>query len=509
MSEVRQAFLAEPFSAACFETVPDACGFVIAGASGDLAKRKLIPALYQLYRQQLMPNGFYILGFARSAYTTDDFRRYLSEEVSHQPDDWAGFIRHIHYQPVDYADASAFRSLSEALIRLGDQYGTQNRLFYLATPPTAATALIVALGEAGLLTETALERRWVRLITEKPFGTSLATAHAARLAMQRYLQEHQIYRIDHYLGKETVQNILISRFANTLFEPLWNRQYVDHIQITAAEAIGIETRAGYYEQAGAVRDMFQNHILQVMALVAMEPPSVFAADRYRDEKVKLLRSIRPLSLAPDTDAIRGQYSAGGAQPAYRAEPGVSPTSQRETYAALRLFVDNWRWAGVPFYLRSGKSLTNRLTEVAVHFKPVPHSMFQPLLPEQLSTNTLVFAIQPEEGIHLSLEAKRPGPRLCMGCLKLRVNYRDLDEPCPSPERLDAYARLLLDAMSGDQTLFVRADDVEQAWTLLDPLLSAWERQPEKYPLHSYPAGTAGPKAADELLAKDGRRWRPL
>ena len=509
MSDAMQAFLAEPYSGSCYETVPDPCGFIIFGASGDLTMRKLIPSLYQLYRQQLLPACFYVLGCARSAFDDASFRQHLGETIV-EKEQWSAFAEHIHYLAGDYTSPDFYHSLNERLASLSLYYGTDNRLFYLATPPAVVLPVIAGLGDAGLLAGAEPQNRWVRVIVEKPFGTSLATARTALKTLHQYLAEHQIYRIDHYLGKETVQNILISRFANTLFEPIWNRQYIDHVQITAAETIGIVSRAGYYEHTGAVRDMFQNHMLQMLALVAMEPPSAFSADRYRDEKVKLLRALRPVSLIPDEDAVRGQYEAGPGQAAYRAEPGVAPASTRETYSALRLFVDNWRWAGVPFYLRSGKCLTARRTEVAVHFKQIPHSMFFPLRPEQLAANTLVFTIQPDEGIHLSLETKRPGPKLCMSCLKLRVHYHDLSQVQDNAGvMLDAYARLLLDAMGGDQTLFVRNDDVEQAWTVLDPLLAAWEDNPDRYPLHPYEAGSTGPAAADELLARDGRRWRPL
>ena len=506
MPETMQAFLAEQYGSTCYETVPDSCGFIIFGASGDLTSRKLIPSLYQLHCQHMLPTCFYILGCARSTFDDDSFRLHLADLIPDK-EHWNSFAAHIHYFAGDYADQAFYPKLQERLNELARQYGTQNQLFYLATPPAVVLPVITGLGNAKLLKEDAADKDWRRVIVEKPFGTSLVTAREAFSVLGRHLTERQLYRIDHYLGKETVQNILISRFANTLFEPIWNRQFVDHIQITAAETIGIGSRAGYYEQAGAVRDMFQNHMLQMLSLVAMEPPASFDADRYRDEKVKLLRAIRPVSLAPDEDAIRGQYDAVPGQVAYRSERGVAADSQRETYAALRLFIDNWRWAGVPFYLRSGKCLAGHRTEVAVHFKQIPHSMFVPIRPEQLAANTLVFTIQPDEGIHLSLETKRPGPKMCMSCLKLRVHYHDLEEE--RTKTPDAYARLLLDAMGGDQTLFVRNDDVEQAWTILDPLLAAWEQHPERYPLHTYAAGTNGPAAADELLTRDQRRWRPL
>ncbi|GAB4369274.1 MAG: glucose-6-phosphate dehydrogenase [Deltaproteobacteria bacterium] len=506
----------------CIEATPSPCGIVIFGASGDLTRRKLIPSLFNLSRQGLMPRDFYILGclsYGDSPATDEVFREAVRNALREKHPDLPGealedFAGRCAYLPGDYRDPGMYSALAERLKALDSRHDTSGRhLYYLAVPPALHGPIVERLGASGLVREEKDGERWERVVVEKPFGRDLASARELGGKLRSVLTERQIYRIDHYLGKETVQNILMLRFANALFEPLWNNRYVDHVQITAAETLGVEHRAGYYDQAGALRDMFQNHMLQMLALVAMEPPSVFEADRYRDEKVKLLGAIRPFPGNPDELGrllVRGQYRAGTtdgtAVPGYPEEPGVAPGSTTETYVAMKLLVDNWRWAGVPFYLRSGKRLARRISEIAVTFKPVAHSIFLPNLPELHAPNVLVLNIQPEEGISLTMEAKRPGPKTCMGSLTLEFDYRTVFGVEP-PE---AYERLLLDCMLGDQTLFVRTDGMETSWSLLTPVLETWMDSSvdgRVAPLGSYTAGSWGPPEADTLLANDGRRWR--
>jgi glucose-6-phosphate 1-dehydrogenase len=412
----------------------------------------------------------------------------------------------LYYATIDYGDPSTYRALKARLLDPEKKHHTVgNRIFVLAVPPTVFETVIANLGEAGLSRE---EGCYSHVVIEKPIGRDLASAERLNALLRKYFEEKQIYRMDHYLAKETVQNILMFRFANAIFEPLWNRRYIDHIEITVAESIGVEHRAGYYEQAGVIRDMFQNHILQLLALTAMEPPSRFMADRVHDEKVKVFRSIRPFMLDRlDETVVLGQYGRGTIEGrevvAYREEEGVSPDSTTPTYAAMKVYIDNWRWQGVPFYLRSGKRLAVRKAEIEIHFRPVPHLMFSHTLrQEDINANTLVLRIQPNEGIGLNLQAKRPWSRVCLDTVLMDLPYRNV-------LMLEDYARVSFDSMEGDQMLFARGDAVKVSWELLTPLIEALERQTRKDAFPNYAAGSAGPAQAAELLRRDRRVWRPL
>ena len=502
-----QAYVREQLS---YEQKPDSCTIVIFGASGDLTHRKLMPALFALHMKKMLPERVSILGVARSNITDEEFcgmvRKAVTGIEGGNEADVDSFCRRCSYLAGHYDSPTLYDRLSAALDSLEQTYHTnRNCLFYLATPPNLFLTITEGLSNAGLTAETS-RRAWSRVVIEKPFGRDLASSRMLDMALKRHLSESQIYRIDHYLGKETVQNILILRFANAIFEPLWNRKYIDHVQITVAEELGVENRAGYYEQAGALRDMFQNHMIQMLSLTAMEPPAKFEANRYRDEIVKLIRAIRPFSgNSLSENIVRGQYigSDDGSMPAYGQEKGVAPQSATETFVAMKLFIDNWRWQGVPFYLRSGKRLHNKVSEIAIAFKPVPHSIFDPITPADLSPNMLVLKIQPEEGIGLKLEAKTPGPKLSMNALTLNFAYKDIFG-ATTP---NAYERLLLDCMTGDQTLFVRSDAVELSWELFMPVLDAWEKDAGTSPLRFYPAGSWGPVEAHELIGQDGHTWR--
>jgi glucose-6-phosphate 1-dehydrogenase len=502
-----QTSLQEQF---CLESRADPCGMVIFGASGDLSMRKLFPALFRLRQAGRLPESFYVVGLGRTELSDDAFRdRVLSslKEAAPEadPDLLKRFARVFHYVTGRYDDPAAYQALAARMKSLDADYKTRsNRLFYLSLPPSLYVTVVQGLGGAGLHRQKTGGLGWSRIIIEKPFGTDLATAGRLTEEVSEVFHEDQTYRIDHYLGKETVQSILVFRFANVLFEPVWNRNFVDYVQITAAEEIGIGHRAGYYEEAGVLRDMFQNHLLQLLCITAMEPPSSFAADRVRDEKSKVLRSIRPFPSDRLEDwAVRGQYgpgaSGGKPVPGYRQEPDVAAGSRTETFAALKFHIDNWRWQGVPFYLRSGKRMARRVTEVAVHFKHVPHLLFEPLKPTDIMPNVLVLRIQPEEGISMCFETKHPGPKLCMSAVTMDFNYETSFGQPP-----EAYERLFLDAMSGDQTLFTRSDWVELSWALLTPLLERWKSAAAP---DIYEAGGWGPAASDALLARLGHTWR--
>jgi glucose-6-phosphate 1-dehydrogenase len=497
------------------ERVPDPAAFVLFGATGDLAHRKVVPALYQLWRTHLLPHEFTLVAVGRRPYTDDAFRADLKASLDRYSrvlpvdrDTWDDLASRIVYHRGDFSDASSFEALAARLDQLDRDHGTRgNRLFYLAAQPSAFPQIVAQLGRVGLDHERH-EGGWRRVVIEKPFGRDLNSAVRLNREVGKVFRERQVYRIDHYLGKETVRNLLVFRFGNGIFEPIWNRRHIDHIQITVAESIGIESRGAFYEETGASRDFLQNHLLQLLSLVAMEPPTTFEADALRDEKVKIIRAITELT--PEQvrrDVVRGQYGPGWAeaQPvnAYREEPEVDPASETETFIAARLTIDDWRWSGVPFYLRMGKRLPKRATEIAIQFKEVPHQLFQDsaTVPEP---NLLAMRIQPDEGIMLRFGAKVPGLGIDVRNVTMDFTYGSAFQT-DSP---DAYETLILDALLGDASLFTRADEVEQAWSIVDPVIDAWAQMPAPdFP--NYYAGTWGPEAADDLLAREGRRWRRI
>ena len=487
------------------------CAMVIFGATGDLTKRKLVPALCNLARAKLLSAQFALVAVARAQMTPDAFRDKLLGEAEEllgapiEPDlrDW--LAARLSFVSGTFDDPSTYERLGQALASADERFGTAgNRLYYLATPPDFFALIADQLHRAALTREES--GQWRRLVIEKPFGEDLSSARELNRSLAQVLTEQQIYRIDHYLGKETVQNLMIFRFANGIFEPIWNRRYVDHVQITVAETVGMEGRGGYYDTAGALRDMVQNHLFQLLALTAMEPPGSFHANAVRDERVKVLQAVRPFGREDvERSAVRGQYGEGSAQgqsvPAYRAEPKVAPDSTTETFAALRLQIDNWRWADVPFYLRTGKRLPKRVSEIAIQFKAAPVVLFRELGRQRLDPNILIVRIQPNEGIALRFGAKVPGQGLDIGTVRMDFNYADYFHSTPST----GYETLLYDAMNGDQTLFHRADSVEAGWAVVTPILEAWASRPCDFP--NYAAMTWGPDAAVELMARDGRSWR--
>jgi glucose-6-phosphate 1-dehydrogenase len=493
-----------------FERRAPECAIVIFGASGDLTRRKLMPALYRLAYDRRLSAGFAVIGISRSPLTDDAFRkrmldavRQFSENTKVEEEVWNAFARGLFYVSGDIGDAALYQRLREKLAAVEQERHTGgNVLFYLSTQPSQYAPAAEGIGAAGL---DKGEGGWRRLIVEKPFGHDLASARELSDSLHRVFDEAEIYRIDHYLGKETVQNILAFRFANGIFEPVWNRRYVSHVQITAAESIGVEGRGAYYQEAGALADMVQNHLLQVMATISMEPTASFRAASVRDERSKLLRSIRPMS--PEQiceNTVAGQYGpariGGEEAPGFRQEPGVDPQSQTDTYAAATFFVENWRWAGVPFYLRTGKRLPKRVTEIAIQFNPAPLAIFDGQS-VQCSPNLLIVRIQPEEGISLKFLSKRPGAGMHLRPVSMDFNYgSSFGERSPS-----AYETLLLDAIMGDATLYTRQDMVEASWAVVEPIQNVWRETKHDFP--NYPAGSWGPAAADAMLARRGHEWR--
>ncbi len=495
----------------CELEIPDPFCLVIFGASGDLTQRKILPSLYRLYMHGLLPEHFFILGAARTDMTEGAFRELMGEKAAtafaedFSRSQWDEFASRLHYLRVDYEKAEAFPSLKEKIGFLEKRHQMKgDRIFYLAIPPDIYEPVIANLGSSGLSLE---EEGFTHIVIEKPIGRDLESAKRLNAVLGGSFRESQIYRMDHYLAKETVQNIIMLRFANLIFEPIWNRSYIDHVQISVSETVGVEQRSGYYERSGVLRDMFQNHLLQLLALTAMEPPALFEAERVRDEKMKVLRSIR--NFAPDRIeefAVAGQYGSGrigGTEvPGYREERGVAPDSMTPTFGALKLFIDNWRWDGVPFYLRSGKRLSKRKAEISVHFKRVPHLLFLSAIERGVEPNVLVMRVQPKEGVNIIFQAKTPGSRVCMSPVDMDFSYR-------KKFSLSDYERVLLDCMQGDQMLFVREDGVERAWELMNPVVEWTESEGFPGNLAGYAAGSDGPREASLLIERDGRRWRKL
>ena len=498
---------------------PEPCAVVIFGATGDLTQRKLLPTLAHLFHDHPLPQGFSIVAFARRPMNDEQWRgmaldsinKYMPEDDKLDSKAQHDFAQRMYYCQADFNDRQGYQKLADLLDKLDEEKGTQgNRLFYLATPPTLDSEIIHQLGGAGLArpghTSDEDEQAWARLIIEKPFGRDLASAQKLNREIARVFRENQTFRIDHYMGKETVQNILALRFANGIFEPLWNQKFVEHVQILVAESLGIGSRSEYYEESGAIRDMVQNHIMQVLCLTTMEAPVAFDADAIRDEKVKLMRAIplfSPEEVAQRT--VRGQYTAGvidkAPQVGYKEEHGVAPNSTTETYVALKLFIENWRWAGVPFYIRTGKSLPKRSTEVTIQFKRVPHQLYKPNETKGLVPNRLTIRIQPDEGMSLKFAAKVPGAARVLNDVDMNFSYASafgIESP-------DAYERLLADCMLGDSTLFIRRDEVETSWRIIDSITNAWKNMPPDT-IYPYKAGTWGPPEADALIQKDGYEW---
>jgi len=495
---------------------------VIFGAAGDLTKRLVVPALYNLVEAKSLPEEFRLIGVDLASKTTEQWRSGLTEVISRFASEgggefeadhidrtaWGWLTDRMSYLQGDLKDSEAFRRLGTHLAELDDTAGTAgNYLFYLAIADRLFGTAVAGLGEAGLVTEK--DDQWRRVVIEKPFGHDLSSAKALNTEILKTLREHQIYRIDHFLGKETVQNIMALRFANGLFEPLWNREHIDHVQITVAETIGVEERGKFYERTGALRDMVPNHVFQLLAMTAMEPPISFDADAVRDKKAEVIQAISPLDEETALkNSVRGQYDAGTvldkSVQAYRSEPNVAQSSVTETFVACKLKIDNWRWAGVPFYLRTGKRMTHRWTEVAVRFHQAPFALFRGTHVEKMNPNWMILRIQPEEGISLQFAAKKPGPRVKLSTVSMDFAYEAYFKMAPNT----GYETLIYDCMIGDATLFQRADTIEHGWKAVQPILDAWEENPPRdFP--NYASGTIGPTAAEALLTRDGRAWRPL
>ncbi len=496
------------------ERTAEPCAVVIFGASGDLAKRKLIPALYRLVQERLLPAEFGIIGLGRTEMSNEEFRDKMKEAVAQfseakSVDDevWNSFAQGLYYMPSDIGNPDDYRKLGEQLAEVDRERGTQgNHLFYLSTAPEFYAEAVKQLGTAGLTKQS--EGAWKRVIIEKPFGTSLDSARQLNEQILQHLDESQIYRIDHYLGKETVQNLLVFRFANGIFEPMWNRQYIDHVQITNAETVGVEGRGGYYDKSGVVRDMLQHHVFQVLSLVAMEPPASLGAEAVRDEKIKAMAAAREFT--PErirAECVRGQYGAGSISgtpvPGYREEKGVAPDSATETFAMITMRFDNWRWSGVPFYIRSGKRLAKRVTEIAIQFKAAPHQLFGEAMMEQVTPNQLVIRIQPDEGITMRVAAKVPGQVTRIRDVNMDFRYG----ASFGVQLAEAYERLILDCILGDSTLYARKDMTERGWELVMPVLDEWVATKTEAPFPNYEAGSWGPEATHQLLNQHGRRWR--
>ncbi|HET9696862.1 MAG TPA: glucose-6-phosphate dehydrogenase [Terriglobales bacterium] len=487
------------------------CVMVLFGAAGDLTKRKLVPALFNLAKANLLSHDFAVVGVSIDPLAEEDWKKQVTSflpTAEHSSEAWNWFMERLYYMQGAFEDEKTFAALKEKLQQVDAQLHTGgNYLFYLATAPKFFAKIVQQLGAVGLADEEG--GHWRRVVIEKPFGSDLESARALNRNIRSVLHEKQIYRIDHYLGKETVQNILVFRFSNGIFEPIWNRRYIDHVEITNAETVGVEQRGGYFDSAGTLRDMVPNHMMQLISLVAMEPPVSFEADAVRDEQAKVLSAIQRLS-SEDVlhNSVRGQYGTGAVDAekvvAYRAEPGVSPESRTETFVALKLNIDNWRWAGIPFYIRTGKRLAKRHTEITIQFKRAPHILFRKTPVHKLNPNQLVIQIQPEEGMQLSFGAKIPGPILKLGNVEMSFEYSKYFGADP----YNGYEVLLYDCMIGDATLFQRSDMVEAGWSIVDPVLDVWSALPPRnFP--NYAAGSWGPKDSDELMARDGRHWRRI
>jgi len=495
------------------ERKPDPSTIIIFGASGDLTHRKLIPALYNLFCNQRLPDHYCIVGASRTEMDDNAFRAQMRQRLMETGVDlkaWDEFEVCLYYQPVSYDNPASYKVLSSRLADLDLKHQTGgNRVINLAIPPSLYATVARELGRVGLSAEDIEKGHWTRLVVEKPFGYDLRSARELNAAIHEGFREHQVFRIDHYMAKQTVQNILVFRFANAIFEPLWNRNYIDYVRINASESLGIENRAGYYEHAGILRDMFQNHMMELLALVAAEPPSLFAADWVRDKKAELFRSLRPFSIE-DTNLVLGQYGEGvvGGKhvPGYREEAGVDPHSLTPTYALMRLFVDNWRWQGVPFYITSGKRLRRKVTRIDIQFKTIPHSMFRHILSGSIGANRLIIEVYPQETIFLNFHSMRPGPRFCLRTAGLHFSFNKGQEGA----KLGAYEKALLDALIGDQTLFWRQDELELCWAFLDPVLDSCEVCDNRFKnLHPYASGSLGPQAALDMLPLGSWPEKPL